>query len=108
MAQPPRCYVCGFGLRDIPPEDDFRDHLTAVYFTVSPEVEELIRNRPYIPPEQRFIGHDPTLYFCRRHAPLALERQSMYEADALAEIRELTADEVPYGWQPNPTDRRTL
>lgn len=95
MAQPPRCYVCGYSLDDIPPDDDFREHLTAVWFQKSAEVEELERNRPYIPPMQQVIGHDPTKYFCHEHAPLALERQHLCTADALAEIRELTGKQHP-------------
>ncbi|MBM7786569.1 hypothetical protein [Tenggerimyces flavus] len=93
MAQPPRCYVCGFGLDDIPSGEDFRKHLTAVWFQKSPEEEEFERNRPYIPPLQQFTGHDPTKYFCPKHVRLALDRQHLYTADALAEIRELTASE---------------
>lgn len=95
MAQPPRCYVCSYGLHDIPPGEDFREHLAAVWFQKSPEEEDLERNRPFIPPEQRFIGHDPTLYFCREHAPLALKRQHLYTADALTEIRHLTGKRQP-------------
>lgn len=91
MAQPPRCYVCGFGLDDVPPGEDYREYLTSVWFQKSPAEEELEPNRPYVPPMQQFIGHDPTKYFCPQHTPLALERQHLYTADALAEIRQLAS-----------------
>ena len=95
MAQPPRCQVCSFGLNDVPPGEDFRAYLTPVHFKPTPEQLEHQERMRHIPPIQQFTGHDPTKYFCRRHAPLALERQHLHTAEALTEILKLTAAEDP-------------
>lgn len=97
MAQPPRCQICSFGLHDVPPGEDFRDYLTAVYFKPTPEKLEHEERARRIPPIQQFTGHDPTMYFCRDHAPLALARQHLHTADALAEIRALASGDTRSG-----------
>jgi hypothetical protein len=72
--KPPRCHVCGLGVREDSPRP-LNESFVLVDFADVPEM----------PPG--WAGHPRgALWFCRQHAQLGQERESMSSADALAEI----------------------
>jgi hypothetical protein len=79
---PPRCYVCGLGLSDVP--DDGRTHFTLVYFGETDEAK-LADSRGMARLGRE--GHPRNaIWFCNQHLALARQHENMETGAALGAI----------------------
>ena len=80
---PPRCFVCGRDLHQVPDGEDLWSHFTLVQFGLDDAERALEQERD----ATGWTGH-PTgaVWFCREHAGLAEARVGMHWRAALEAI----------------------
>jgi hypothetical protein len=83
---PPRCYVCGLRLHDVP--GDGRDYFTLIYFGPGPGAK-MAPSRAMA--DLGVAGHPRNaIWFCHRHTALARQHEHLSTQEGLAAIDAAT------------------